>query len=93
MHDGKIVTADMVPRHLLHRKPQHDHMSPATLRTEAAPLQDAVFENMTLAEIERYAIESAVRRTGGNIPLAAAHLGVAPSYTLQETAFLTPLSA
>lgn len=79
MHDGNTVTADMVPRHLLHRKPQHDHMPPLGLTLQAPPLQDAIFENMTLAEIERYAIESAVRRTGGNIPLAAAHLGVAPS--------------
>lgn len=79
MHDGKIVTADMVPRHLLHRKPQHGHLPSAATPMEAAPLQDAVFENMTLAEIERYAVESAIRRTGGNIPLAAAHLGVAPS--------------
>ncbi len=80
MHDGETVTADMIPRHLLHRKPHAQEHAPATPpRAGTPPSQDEAFENMTLAEIERYAIESAVRRTGGNIPLAAAHLGVAPS--------------
>lgn len=71
MHDGPELTEAMLP---------------ADLAQTAAPLQratnDAVradLAGLTLAEIERYAIEEALMRHDGSVPRAARELGVAAS--------------
>ncbi|QQG36430.1 MAG: sigma-54-dependent Fis family transcriptional regulator [Micavibrio aeruginosavorus] len=56
--------------------PQHENEAMKT--SEGTPLAEPFIE-MKLADIERYVIENTVSRMAGNIPQAAAHLGVAPS--------------
>jgi two-component system, repressor protein LuxO len=72
LHDAEEVTAAMLP---------------VTVHGGAAPQAPASGGRMSdparrirpLAEVEREAIEDAVRLCGGNIPKAAAFLGVSPS--------------
>ncbi|MBY6127765.1 sigma-54 dependent transcriptional regulator [Qipengyuania aquimaris] len=52
---------------------------PEPTAPNAQPTGEPSFEGMTLAEIERMAIEAAIRRTNGNITKAAKNLGVNPS--------------
>jgi two-component system repressor protein LuxO len=74
LHDGEAVSAAMLPVTV--------HGGAAALA--AAPdapsrAPDPARRIRPLAEIEREAIEEAVRLCGGNIPKAAAFLGVSPS--------------
>lgn len=70
MHDGEELQPEMLP---------------AEMRSAATPPHDpsagalAGFEQMTLAKIERIAIEAALTRNAGSVPRAAHELGVAPS--------------
>ncbi len=69
MHDGPVLRAHMLPE-----------FDPTTSRAASttAPAADP-FLDRTLAEIERAAIEAAIKRHDGSIPRAALELGVAPS--------------
>ncbi|PTV96354.1 two component Fis family sigma54 specific transcriptional regulator [Rhodobacter aestuarii] len=68
LHEGDMVLPDMLPKAL------QDIPSAAPV-TENRP----DFESMTLAELERAAIEAALGRHDGAVQRAAADLGVAPS--------------
>ena len=82
MHEGSSVTLDMLPHRVLYR---HAEMAPADTPPPvfAGSADDGVLPEwlsaMTLADVERFVIESTVSRMRGNVPQAAAHLGVAPS--------------
>ena len=79
MHDSETVSMDMLPRIMLHEEPQPScNSGHINSQIDGNGLPD-VMEDMTLADIERHVIENTVRRMDGNVPLAAAHLGVAPS--------------
>ncbi|WP_078522504.1 sigma-54 dependent transcriptional regulator [Thioclava sp. F28-4] len=69
MHEGPVLRAHMLPE-----------FDPTTSRAASttAPAADP-FADRTLAEIERAAIEAAIKRHDGSIPRAALELGVAPS--------------
>ena len=67
LNDGGLVTPEMLPPGL----------AAETLPGETAPAPVAA--GRTLAEIERLAIEAALARHGGSVPLAARELDVAPS--------------
>lgn len=94
MHDSDLVTGPMLPRSLLHppqdrvqevtvAQPQLMAPPPPLHSSRPSPTDGTAladpFIDMKLAEIERYVIENTVNRMAGNIPQAAAHLGVAPS--------------
>ena len=72
LHDGEAVTAAMLPVTV------HGGAAPApSVPAPRAP--DPARRIRPLAEIEREAIEEAIRLCGGNVPKAAAFLGVSPS--------------
>lgn len=87
MYDGDIVTDRMLPHMLLHQPDKPSSVPaqlPASLPTNgnSQPRREYLPEwmtGMTLTELERHIIECTVSRMGGNVPQAAAHLGVAPS--------------
>ncbi len=72
LHDGEAVTAAMLPVTV------HGGASPATAAPAPRPA-DPARRIRPLAEVEREAIEEAIRLCGGNVPKAAAFLGVSPS--------------
>lgn len=83
MYDGTNVTLDMLPHRVLYTRV---HSAPAATLPPDTGAEDSGdghlpdwLARMTLAEVERYVIESTVTRMRGNVPQAAAHLGVAPS--------------
>lgn len=88
MYDGETVTPYMLPRTLLcateltdrgaDRGPELalETRGGAHMPPDGFPVW---FDHLTLAEIERQVIERTVARMHGNVPQAAAHLGVAPS--------------
>ncbi|MDQ2064780.1 sigma-54 dependent transcriptional regulator [Xinfangfangia sp. CPCC 101601] len=67
LHDGGLVTPEMLPSSLTAETspPRSPHPAPTT--------------GQTLAQIEREAIEQALARHGGSVPLAARELDVSPS--------------
>ena len=71
-NEGPFVTAEMLPPELFGLDPRRAR-SP-----QPAPPTDR-FAGMTLAEIEREAIEDAIARSAGSVPRAARILDVAPS--------------
>jgi two-component system repressor protein LuxO len=75
LHDAEQVTAAMLPLPLREPVPPR--------RTAEADLARAI---RPLAELEREAIERAVELCGGNIPKAAAHLGISPSTLYRKRA-------
>jgi two-component system repressor protein LuxO len=59
--------------------PAQEHsQSPLETRTDMLTLINCL-NGLTLDEIERIAIDSAIDRAGGSLPAAARHLGVSPS--------------
>ena len=81
MNDADTVTTAMLPLMLLHTPTSAAPIS-LPLATSLSGHDDDLPEwlaDMTLADLERYVIESTVVRMSGNVPQAAAHLGVAPS--------------
>jgi two-component system repressor protein LuxO len=76
LHDAEWITAAMLPLAL--REP-----APPQRRTAEAEPARAI---RPLAEVEREAIERAVELCGGNIPKAAAHLGISPSTLYRKRA-------
>jgi len=67
LHDGEALTAAMLPERL------------RGANGPAPSAQTRDFEGLTLAELERAAIEAALNRHDGAVQRAAADLGVAPS--------------
>ncbi len=81
MHEGDSVDSHMLPHMLLQPDQEAADRAPSE-SAEPAAVSDTLPDglgDMTLAEIEKYFIEQAIQRTGGNVPQAAARLGVAPS--------------
>lgn len=79
LHDGPLVTSDMLPLDLRHES--------QALATNAAPMQadepprvalDGLL-GKTLSEIEQLVIEETIERHGGSVPRAARVLDVSPS--------------
>lgn len=68
LHDGGLVTADMLPPEVLNR---------ARPARPAAASPDTA--GRTLAQIERQAIEDSLARHGGSVPMAARELDISPS--------------
>jgi two-component system repressor protein LuxO len=60
--------------------------APATRPVTTVPSAEAARLIRPLAEIEREAIERAVELCDGNIPKAAAHLGISPSTLYRKRA-------
>ncbi len=101
LHDGEVVTAAMLPATVREggAKPAPAPLPPPAPEPEsvkpAPPPAPTITPRATestkrirpLAETEREAIEEAVRLCGGNIPKAAAFLGISPStlYRKQES--------
>jgi two-component system repressor protein LuxO len=75
LHDGEWLTAAMLPI-----------AAHGPVPRRAAPAADPAREIRPLAEVEREAIERAVELCGGNIPKAAAHLGISPSTLYRKRA-------
>jgi two-component system repressor protein LuxO len=72
LHDGEAVSAAMLPVTV--------HGGAAPVAPPSAPRPpDPARRIRPLAEVEREAIEEAIRLCGGNVPKAAAFLGVSPS--------------
>jgi two-component system, repressor protein LuxO len=81
LHDGEWVTAAMLPQ-TLQNATLRDGAAPPAPTPRPAPARadaDRTRQIRPLAEIEREAIERAVELCDGNIPKAAAHLGISPS--------------
>ncbi|MEO1678296.1 MAG: sigma-54 dependent transcriptional regulator [Pseudomonadota bacterium] len=86
LHDGDVVTYDMLPRALLADLPPNGHHA-RDLRAANGPARPAVpvrnplepLLGKTLAEIERIVIEETIERCGGSVPKAARSLDVSPS--------------
>jgi two-component system repressor protein LuxO len=74
LHDGEWVEAAMLP------------LRPAAPAAGPAAVANAARLIRPLAEIEREAIERAVELCEGNIPKAAAHLGISPSTLYRKRA-------
>ncbi|NBB97195.1 MAG: response regulator [Alphaproteobacteria bacterium] len=72
LHDGEVITRDMLPPDLA---PQD---APARTAEATAESGDP-FAGMTMAEIEQRAITSAIARHRGSVPRAARELDIAPS--------------
>jgi len=73
LHDGEELTAAMLPMSV------HAGAAPPAPAAPAGRAPDPARRIRPLAEVEREAIEEAIRLCGGNIPKAAAFLGVSPS--------------
>jgi two-component system repressor protein LuxO len=72
LHDGEAVTAAMLPVTV------HGGAAPSAAPAAPRPA-DPARRIRPLAEVEREAIEEAIRLCDGNVPKAAAFLGVSPS--------------
>ncbi|WP_323042582.1 sigma-54 dependent transcriptional regulator [Gemmobacter sp.] len=82
LHDGDLVTSDMLPEDLMVPQPPAPPPMPlAQAEPDIAPPDEitALLAGRTLAQIERLAVEAAIDRHGGSLPRAARELGVAPS--------------
>ncbi|MDP2084146.1 MAG: sigma 54-interacting transcriptional regulator, partial [Gemmobacter sp.] len=79
LHDGPLVTLDMLPQEAILPGPHTPR--PEAAATAPAPPPDLaqMLAGRTLADIERLAVESAIARHDGSLPRAARELGVAPS--------------
>ncbi|MBE2275249.1 MAG: sigma-54-dependent Fis family transcriptional regulator [Rhodobacteraceae bacterium] len=69
LHHGGEVTPDMLPASLPARSPAEPPHAPI----------DSRFAGLTLAQLERQAIEAALARHAGSVPRAARELDVSPS--------------
>lgn len=71
LHDGEVVTREMLPPQMAKRP---DTAPPAAQDTRTDP-----FAGLTMAQIEERAITAAIARHGGSVPRAARELDIAPS--------------
>jgi len=83
MNDGPLVTPGMLPASLLHGATAPP-AAPGAAMPDNAARSAAVIR--PLAAIEREAIENAIALCGGNIPKAAAALGLSPSTLYRKKA-------
>ena len=74
LHDGPIITPDMLPREFDASHPPARDTSPTR---HANPAE--AFSGMTMARIEEMIITATIRRHGGSVPRAARELDIAPS--------------
>ncbi len=88
LHDAERVEAHMLPlRAAPPAEPAPPPPPPAAVRVEpVARAADPARLIRPLADIEREAIERAVELCDGNIPKAAAHLGISPSTLYRKRA-------
>jgi len=95
MNQGELVKREMLPPLLRGAKPANIASEPLLRTTVAAPRPTAtageqphswVPEGLSLAAIERIAIEATIERCRGNIPEAARSLGVSPSTLYRKRA-------
>jgi len=106
LHDGEVVTPDMLPPPLDRQVVEAPPSNPAVEKTPppssapeerivTAPLPAAPPPNSTgnseqiirpLAEMEQEIIERAIGQCNGNIPKAAAHLGISASTIYRKRA-------
>ncbi|KAJ55202.1 ATPase AAA [Actibacterium mucosum KCTC 23349] len=79
LHDGPLVTQDMLPLDLRHETEALSHAPTAPM--VGAPPRVALdgLLGKTLAEIEQLVIEETIQRHGGSVPRAARVLDVSPS--------------
>jgi two-component system repressor protein LuxO len=80
LHEGEAVTAAMLPLALQAPPP------PAARAPQPAAAPDPARRIRPLSVVEREAIEEAVALCGGNIPKAAAFLGISPSTLYRKRA-------
>jgi two-component system repressor protein LuxO len=95
LHDGEVVTSAMLPATVREGGAKAEPLPPTPSVAPAPAVTTAMAPRAVestkrirpLAETEREAIEEAVRLCGGNIPKAAAFLGISPStlYRKQES--------
>jgi len=86
LHDGEMVEAAMLPLREPPRALPVAAPPPAPRASVPVPAAEAARLIRPLAEIEREAIERAVELCDGNIPKAAAHLGISPSTLYRKRA-------
>jgi len=82
LHDGDLVTSDMLPEDLMVPEVADPAPLPAPAPDAPTDAPDELVQLLagrTLAQIERLAVEAAIERHGGSLPRAARELGVAPS--------------
>jgi two-component system repressor protein LuxO len=93
LNEGELVEAEMLP--LRESAPEPPALAPAVAASPplppVAPLRGLPSAEVArlirpLADIEREAIERAVELCDGNIPKAAAHLGISPSTLYRKRA-------
>ncbi|MCC5984354.1 MAG: sigma-54-dependent Fis family transcriptional regulator [Rhodobacteraceae bacterium] len=87
LNDGPVLTLGMLPQKLREAGAPVP-AAPAAPAASAAPCDAAVdrFRGMTLAEIERLAIDAAIARHDGSVPRAARELDVSPSTLYRKRA-------
>ena len=76
LHDGPVVTRDMLPIEL-HHELEREATPPDPVEKPRVTLDGLV--GRTLSEVERMVIEETIARHGGSIPKAARVLDVSPS--------------
>ena len=82
MHDGPDMTAAMLPINMLHAGAQR--VSDKNYEEPESPLN--ALPIIPLDQLERRAIETAILACSGNVPRAAALLGVSPSTVYRKKA-------
>jgi two-component system repressor protein LuxO len=81
LYDGDLVTRAMLPKPLIDLPAGESHAAPVGVEADAGERTESDAERSIrpLRDIEREAIEHAISHFDGNIPQAAAALGVSPS--------------
>ncbi len=77
LHDAEVVEASMLPAPLDRAAPKGEAARALSVQAPTAPVGDG--EIRPLADVEREAIENAIAICGGNVPQAAARLGISAS--------------
>lgn len=78
LHDGPIVTPEMLPPEMQRAGQTPDSAASGANGHAQASLAD-MLGGMTMSEIEEAAITAAIRRHNGSVPRAARELDIAPS--------------
>lgn len=78
LHDGPIVTPEMLPPEMQRAGQKPDNAAGGLNGQPQTSLAD-MLGGMTMSEIEELAITAAIRRHNGSVPRAARELDIAPS--------------